>query len=198
MLTCTQLTGRAGCTGPAKQVKFKVDCGAMANIMPLSVFKMLNPSEFDKDGNSISGFNRDMTRLSVYGNRPIQQHGVRLINFIFNKKYLKTRFHIVDVEGHILLGLTVLRKMGLFHKHRLMIIETIDIHQELRNLAKYDSKVVDKCTKCPNEKFSKSERQDEDQAEAEVVDVTEEWMESMRCIDNLQIDFQGPNYTSRE
>ena len=27
-----------------------------------------------------------------------------------------------------------------------------------------------------------------------MVDVTEEWMESMRCIDNVQFDFQGPNY----
>ena len=100
------------CRGPAKQVKCKVDCGTMANI----VFKMLNPSEFDKNGNSISGFNRDMATLSAYGNRPIQQHGVRLINFIFNKKYFKTRFHVVDVEGHVLLGLTPPRKMGLFHK----------------------------------------------------------------------------------
>ena len=53
------------CTGPAKQVKCKVDYSAMANIMPLSIFKMLNPSEFDKDGNSLAGFNRDMTRLSA-------------------------------------------------------------------------------------------------------------------------------------
>ena len=43
------------CTGLAKQVKCKVDFGAMANIMPLSIFKMLNPSEFDKDGYSIQG-----------------------------------------------------------------------------------------------------------------------------------------------
>ena len=72
-----------------------------------------------------------MTRLSAYGNRPIQQYGIRLINFIFNKKYFKTRFHIVDVGDHVLLGLTLLRKKGMFHKHRLMmIIETIDIHQE--------------------------------------------------------------------
>ena len=114
----------------SKEVKYKIGCWAMANIMPLGIFKMLNPSEFDKDGNSISGFNRDMTRLSAYGNIPIQQHRVRLINLIINKKYFKTRLHIVDVEGHVLLGLILLRKMGLFHKHRLMIIETIDIKQE--------------------------------------------------------------------
>ena len=99
-------TDRKGiCTGPTKQVKCKVDFCAMANIMPSSIFKVLNPSEFDKDGNSLSGFNRDMTRLSAYGDKPIQQQGVRLINFIFNKKYFKTRLHIVDVEGHALLGL---------------------------------------------------------------------------------------------
>ena len=53
--------GKGICTGPPKQVKCKVDCGAMANTMPLSIFKMLSPSEFDKDGNSISGFNRVIT-----------------------------------------------------------------------------------------------------------------------------------------
>ena len=89
-----------------------------------------------------------MTILSAYGNRPIQQHGVRLINLIFNKKYFKTRFHIVDAEDHVFMGLTLLMKMGLFHKHRLMFIETIDIHQEQRHLARCDSRVVDKCTKC--------------------------------------------------
>ena len=55
------------------------------------------------------------------------------------------------------------------------------------------SKVVDKYTKCTNEKFAKIQCQDEDPAEAEVVDVTEEWMESIRCIDNVQFDFQGPS-----
>ena len=29
------------CTGPTKQVKCKVACGAMASIMPLSIFKRL-------------------------------------------------------------------------------------------------------------------------------------------------------------
>ena len=165
-------TDRKGnCTDLTKQVKYKVNCGTMANIMPLSIFKVLNPSEFDKDGNSISGFNRDMTILSAYGNRPIQQHRVGMINFIFNKKYFKTRFHIVDIEATVLLGLTLQRKMELFQKQRLMITEITDIHQKQRNLAQYDSKVMDKCT---NEKCSKPECQDEDSVEVEVVDVTEE------------------------
>ena len=74
---------------------------------------MLNPSVFDKDGNFLSGFNRDMTRHSAFGDNAIQQHEVRLINFIFNKKYFKTRFHTVDIEGHVLLGATLLRKNGI-------------------------------------------------------------------------------------
>ena len=81
-----------------------------------------------------------------------------------------------------MLGLTPLRQIGLFHKHRLMIIETIYIHQEHRNLARYDSKERDKST---NKNISKTECQDEGPAEAEVVDVTEGWMGSMRCIDNV-------------
>ena len=189
-------TDRKGsCTGQTKQVKCMVDCWTMAKVMQVSIFKMLNPSKFDKDGNSISEFDGDMTRLSAYGNRPIQQHEIRLINFIFNKRYFKTRFYTIDVEGYVLLGLKLLRKMLLFHKRRLMIIETIDIQQEQRNLARYDSKVVDKCT---NEKVSKRKCQDKDPGEAEVVDVTEKWMESIRCIDSVQFDFQGPNYLHPE
>ena len=38
-----------------------------------------------------------------------------------------------------------------------MIIQTIDIHQEQRKLARYDSKEVGKCTKCTNENITKSE-----------------------------------------
>ena len=56
------ITDKKGiCRGLAKQVKCKVDCGAMANILSLNIFKMLNPSGYDKDGNSLAGFTRDMT-----------------------------------------------------------------------------------------------------------------------------------------
>ena len=43
-----------------------------------------------------------------------------------------------------------------------MIKETTDIHQEQKNMARYDSKVLGKCT---NENYSKPEWQDEDQAQ---------------------------------
>ena len=55
--------------------------------------------------------------------------------------------------------------------------------------------MVDKCT---NEKVSKSEWQDVDQVEAKVVDVTEDWMELVRCIDNVHFHFQGSNHIHPE
>ena len=67
-----------------------------------------------------------------------------------------------------------------------MVIETIDIHWKQKNLARYDSKVVDKCT---NKNLSKSEGQDMDPAEAEVVNVTGDLMQS---IGNVQFDFRSP------
>ena len=78
---------KGSCSGPVKQVKCNIDCGVMANIMPLNIFKMLNPSEFDKDGNFISGFNRDSTLRTDYQHIvtdhifPLQQHGVQKLNF---------------------------------------------------------------------------------------------------------------------
>ena len=46
---------KSSCTGQAKHIKCKVGCGAMANMMPLSVFERLNLSEFDKDGIPFQG-----------------------------------------------------------------------------------------------------------------------------------------------
>ena len=70
-----------------------------------------------------------------------------------------------------------------------MIIETIDIHQEEKT---WPGTIRWWWISVLMKKISKSEGQDEDSAKAEVVDVTKEWMESMRCIDNVQCDFQGP------
>ena len=40
-------------TGPAKQVKCKIDSGAGANVMSLDDYKKVNPSKFDEAGNSL-------------------------------------------------------------------------------------------------------------------------------------------------
>ena len=122
----TSLQGKN--TGPAKQVKCKIDSGAGANLMSLDDYKKVNPSEFDEAGNSLAGFSNDKTTLKAYGGKTIQQYGVRVINCQWNNKCIRPIFHIVEAKGPILLGLTTLRKMGLFHKHPRVFIESMDIH----------------------------------------------------------------------
>ena len=43
-------------TGRPKSMKSKLDTGAGANIMSLSTYKSINPSDFDKEGNPTGNF----------------------------------------------------------------------------------------------------------------------------------------------
>ena len=125
-------------TGPVKQVKCKIDSGAGANVMSLDNYKKVNPSKFDEAGNSLAGFSNDKTTLKAYGGKTIQQYGVRVINCQWDNKYIKPIFHIVEAKGPILLGLTTLRKMGLFQKHPSVFRESMDIHLiQKDNLARF-------------------------------------------------------------
>ena len=89
-------------TGRAKQVKCKIDSGEGANVMSLDDYKKVNPSGFDKAGNSLAGFSNDKTTLKVYGGKTIQQYGVRVINCQWDNKYIKQIFHIVEAKRPIL------------------------------------------------------------------------------------------------
>ena len=113
--------------------------GAGANVMSLRTYREVNPSEFDGEGNCFSGFKIDMTILKVYIGTTIKQHGVRGINCFQDGNPFRLIFHIVDIEGHTLLGLPTMRKKGLFIYHKLVNVETVDIHAEYRNLAWYES-----------------------------------------------------------
>ena len=37
-------------TGKPREMKCKPDTGGSVNVMPLAAYKLINPSEFDKDG----------------------------------------------------------------------------------------------------------------------------------------------------
>ena len=63
-------------TGRPNGMKSKLDTGAGANIMSLSTYKSINPSDFDKDGNTTGNFQRASTRLKSFGGRQIQQHSI--------------------------------------------------------------------------------------------------------------------------
>ena len=123
----TSLQGKN--TGPAQQVKYKIDSGAGANVMSLDDYKKVNPSGFDEARNSLEGFSNDRTTMKAYGGKTIQQYGVRALNCQWANNLIKPIFHFIEAKGPILLGLPTLRKMGLFQKHPRVFIENIDIHQ---------------------------------------------------------------------
>ena len=54
-------------TGRPKGMRSKLDTGAGANIMSLSTYKSINPSDFDKDGNLTGNFQRASTGLKSFG-----------------------------------------------------------------------------------------------------------------------------------
>ena len=86
-------------TGPAQQIKCKIDSGAQANVISLHGHKKVNPSEFDDAGNSLVEFSNDRTTLKAYGATTIQQYGVRALNCQWDNKSIKQIFHIVEAKG---------------------------------------------------------------------------------------------------
>ena len=76
----TDTSGRT--TGKPTEMKCKLDTGASVNVMPLAAYKLINPSEFDKDNKPIGGFGQDRTTLRGYSGNIIKQYGTRLISLL--------------------------------------------------------------------------------------------------------------------
>ena len=81
----TDTCGRT--TGKPIEMKYKLDTGVSVNVMPLAAYKLINPSEFDKDNKPIGGFGQDRTTLRGYSGNVIKQYGTRLIKAFWNNKY---------------------------------------------------------------------------------------------------------------
>ena len=114
-------------TGKPREMKCKLDTGASVNVMPLAAYKLINPSEFDKDGKSKGAIGQDRTTLRGYTGIVIKQYGTRLIKAFWNNQYWGMLFHIVETQGPFLLGLNTMRKFGLFTKHPRISIEMVDL-----------------------------------------------------------------------
>ena len=136
----TDTSGRT--TGKPIEMTCKLDTGASVNVMPLAAYKLINPSEFDKDNKPIGRFSQDRTTLRGYSGNIIKQYGARLIKAFWNNKYWGILFHIVETQGPILLGLNAMRKFGLFTKHPRISIETVDLFPSTQNLARCETKEV--------------------------------------------------------
>ena len=112
--------------------------------MSLDDYKKVNPSEFDKPGNSLAGYSDNRTALKEYGGRTIKQCGVRVISCHCDIFFIKPIFHIVEAKGIIVLGLTTLRKMGIFQRHLRVFLEERNIHPvQMKSLARCESSRVE-------------------------------------------------------
>ena len=115
-------------TGRPKGMRSKLDTSAGANIMSLSTYKSINPSDFDKEGNPIGNLQRASTGLKSSGGRQIQQYGIKTIKCVSDKKLWLLNFLIVDAEGPILIGLGTMLKLDMIHFHPQAHIFCIDIN----------------------------------------------------------------------
>ena len=79
-------------------MKCKLDTGASGNVMPLSMYQHINPSEFDKKCQPITGYGHDRTILKGYNGNPIQQYCIRVILYKWNNQYWRYVFHIVEAR----------------------------------------------------------------------------------------------------
>ena len=114
-------------TGKPREMKCKLDAGASVHVMPMAVYKLVNPSEFDKDSKPKGGFSQDRTTLRGYIGNVIQQYGTRLIRAFWNNQYWRMVFDTVETLRPNLLGLNTMKKFGLFTKHPRISIETVDL-----------------------------------------------------------------------
>ena len=163
--------------------------------MSLDDYKKMNPSEFDEAGNSLVGFSNDKTTLKAYGGKTTKQYGVRALNCQWDNKLIKPILHIVEAKGPILPGLPTLRRMRLFQKHPRVFIEHIDIHQiHQNNLARCvaGGSMSDNDNNA-NGQSSVSDAEQVDPEVTEIMDVTEEWVETEN-IESRNLNVQGPKY----
>ena len=85
-------------TGKPIEMKCKLDTGASVNVMPLAAYKLINPSEFDKDNKPKGKFGQDRTTLRGYSGNVIKQYGTRLIKAFWNNQYEAILFYIVETQ----------------------------------------------------------------------------------------------------
>ena len=111
-----------------KGMRSKLDTGAGANIMSLSTYGSINPSDFDKDGNPSGNFQRASTGLKSFWERQIQQYGIKTIKCVWDKKLWLLNVHTVDAEGPILIGLGTMLKLDMIQFHAQVHISCIDIN----------------------------------------------------------------------
>ncbi|KAF2886963.1 hypothetical protein ILUMI_19210 [Ignelater luminosus] len=102
-----------------KPVNFKLDSGAMCNVLPYDVIKNLERE------NSIKSTNKT---IIAYGGSKIKVVGETILKCMVRKNEYKIKFIVVDVKSRPVLGLNACIKLNLISK-----IDEIDAGINLRN-----------------------------------------------------------------
>ena len=116
-------------------LKVKLDTGANANAMPLRTFRQMYGSTKTQDLLTPCS-----TRLTSYSGNNIDSIGVLgMYCRGKNKKWVKTKFHVVDVAGPILLGLPSCEELGMvsINCERLEVDNITDVSSIDQLKAKY-------------------------------------------------------------
>ncbi|KAF2890268.1 hypothetical protein ILUMI_15905 [Ignelater luminosus] len=102
-----------------KPVNFKLDSGAMCNVLPYDVVKNLERENSNKSSNKT---------IIAYGENKIKVIGEIILKCMIRKNEYKIKFIVVDVKSRPILGLNACIKLNLIGK-----IDEIDAGINLRN-----------------------------------------------------------------
>ena len=95
----------------------KVDTGADGNILPARCMKKMPPTVLLKD---------EKTKITAYNGTKIKHMGTLDIECNFNGKTSIQKFHVVDCEGPILVGLPACEKLDLVRlNHKVNMVKSV-------------------------------------------------------------------------
>ena len=81
---------------------------------------------FDSSGKVLDTFDSDWTNLTGYGGANVKHFGEGVMKGIWNNTKWKFIFHILDAKVSVLIGLRILRQIGIFNKPPIVYTETVD------------------------------------------------------------------------
>ncbi len=95
-----------------KEVRCKIDTGADGNVLPVKVFRSLCPSQCNPKGVP-TGLHKSKAVITVYGGGQIKHYGICQLQITHRGKTVREKFHVVQANGSVIIGLPTLKKLNL-------------------------------------------------------------------------------------
>lgn len=106
-------------------IKLKVDTGAQGNTLPLRIFRRMYPEKLDDAGLPKKIDKEAGVKLTAYNGSRIPCLGSVIIPCRYESPdWTSTKFYVVDVPGHAVIGLPSCTKLGLVTLHCNMDVKT--------------------------------------------------------------------------